>query len=118
MSLKRKLELRNFSKSKKKDVSAIHPTLFKLVRDHPLNLKLVNECIDYNKVLAIQFGVMSRQKKIGEDERIWAKNKERDHKTYVKECEHYKKTGDWISNFYGKDQEYKIKWKSNIQKGE
>ena len=46
---------------------------------------------------------------------IKAKNKELDHKTYAKECEHYLKTGDWISNFYGMYQENKIIWKSQLR---
>ena len=33
---------------------------------------------------------------------------------YLKEIKHYLRTGDWISDFYGKDQEHKIKWRTVV----
>ena len=115
MSLKRKIVFQNFSKPKKKVIAAIHPTLSKLDKDHPLNPEIVKKWIVFNKGAAIEWGSISRQKKIGENERIEAKNKELDHKTYARECEHYLKTGDWISNVYGMYQENKIIWKSQLR---
>ena len=103
MSLKRKIVFQNFSKPKKKVVLAIHPTLSKLDKDHPLNPEIVKKWIVFNKGAAIEWGSISRQKK------------ELDYKTYAKECEHYLKTGDWISNVYGMYQENKIKWKSQLR---
>ena len=104
-----------YNKPKKKTVPVIHPTLSKLDDDHPLNPEKVKKWIVSNKEEANAYGVESRRKKIGENERVKARNKELDHKTYARECEHYLKTGDWITNVYGMYQENKITWKSQLR---
>lgn len=34
---------------------------------------------------------------------------------YIRHCEWYLRTGDWIDDFYGEHQEHKITWKTTVE---
>ena len=84
----------------------VHPSVLKKDKDHPLHIANVVEWLKHNEDMR----------------RIHAKNARKKHKGYlaqsliyegyVRELRHYLRTGDWISNFYGKDQEHKIIWRT------
>ena len=114
----------NFNKTvkKKEVIPDIHPSLLKLKDEHPIHPDRVIECIKYNKSMESNcrrnLNKKMRSKRIDKDnKRLETKlsNEILNCSFYVKECKHYLRTGDWISNFYGENQEHKTLWRSQIR---
>ena len=84
----------------------VHPSVLKKNKDHPLYVGEVEEWLKFND----------------EQRKIHAKNARKGHthslaqslihEGYVKEIRHYLRSGDWISDFFGKDQESKTIWRT------
>ena len=84
----------------------VHPSVLVKDKEHPLYIGNVEEWLKFND----------------EQRKIYAREARKGHKTalaqsliyegYVKEIRHYLRSGDWISNFYGKDQEHKTIWRT------
>jgi hypothetical protein len=83
-----------------------HPSVLKHDKDHPLYIKEVLTWIDHNKALASEHSRLARR---GDKDSM---SQRYIHEGYVKDIRHYLRTGDWISDFFGKNQEHKIKWRS------
>jgi len=83
-----------------------HPSVVKLNEDHPLNLKDVRDWLIYNEELAREHAKNARR---GDKKSIAQRYI---HEGYVKDIRSYLRHGDWISDFFGKNQEHKITWRT------
>jgi len=83
-----------------------HPSVVKLNEDHPLNLKDVRDWLIHNEELAREHAKNARR---GAKKSIAQRYI---HEGYVKDIRSYLRHGDWISDFFGKNQEHKIKWRT------
>ena len=83
-----------------------HHSVLKHDREHPLYIKDVADWLEHNDILAKEHAKLARR---GDNKSIAQRYI---HEGYVKDIRHYLRTGDWISDFFGKDQEHKIKWRS------
>ena len=83
----------------------VHPSVAALPDDDMFSLKSVRDWIKHNKELlseerrALRANVKGSQSKVTSIE------------GYVRNMEHYIRTGDWVDSFYGKEQGQKMKRK-------
>ena len=82
----------------------IHDRVAKLPKDHFLSLDSVKAWIKHNEELVKEHRKDVRNKVAG------AISKQASCEGYIKQMRHYLRHGDWCSDFYGKDEEYKITW--------
>ena len=80
-----------------------HPSVTKLDKDHALFINNVVSWFDYN----VQEALACRSKFRLGDKSMLAQRYI--HEGYVKDIRHYLRTGDWISEFFGKHQEHKVR---------
>ena len=116
LSEERKQELRDqLTKARKKKAPAeyknIHPSVLKKPDDDPLSLKSVKKWIKHNKEKASAYLTNSRRRGATSKQSIIDKIRSENVKAYIRFMEHYLKSGDWISNFMGEDEEKKTQWK-------
>jgi len=116
LSEKRKQELRNqLSKARSKKKTAeyknVYPSVLAKPDDDPLSLKTVKKWIKHNKEKASAFLTNSRRRGASPKQSITDKINSENAKAYIRMMEHYLRTGDWISNFMGEDEEMKTQWK-------
>ena len=78
----------------------LHSKVLAVAKDEPLYISKVKEWIDYNNAMRKHYSSLARKNHKG------ALAQSLIHEGYVKEIKHYLRTGDWISDFYGKDQEF------------
>lgn len=83
----------------------VHPSVMEKSEDHILSYKNVKEWIAHNKDLA------SEEKQLVKSDVKGARSRLGIIEGYVRDMQHYLKTGDWISDFYGKEQGLKVKWR-------
>ena len=69
------------------------------------NIKL---WIKHNKEMIAALNGQSRSRSATDKERRTSENQSAGRKSYVRYCEYYLKTGDWISMFSGQDEEHKV----------
>ena len=86
----------------------VHPFVLKKDKDHPLHVANVEEWLKHNEDMRRIHAKDARKKHKGSLAQSLI------HEGYVREIRHYLRTGDWISDFYGKDQEHKIKWRTVV----
>ena len=116
LSEERKQELRDqLTKARKKKAPAkyknIHPSVLKKPDDDPLSLKSVKKWIKHNKEKASAYLTNSRRRGATPKQSIIDKIRSENVKAYIRFMEHYLRTGDWISDFMGDDEEKKTQWK-------
>ena len=116
LSEERKQELRDqLTKARKKKAPAeyknIHPSVLKKSDDDPLSVKSVKKWIKHNKEKASAYLTNSRGRGVSPKQIIQDKINADGAKAYIRMMEHYLKTGDWISNYMGEDEEKKTQWK-------
>ena len=116
LSEKRKQELRDQltkarSKKKTAEYKNVHPLVLEKPDDDPLSFVMVKKWIKHNKEKASAFLSQSRRRNISSKESTTQKSEGESAKAYVRSMEHYLKSGDWISNFQGADEELKTQWK-------
>jgi hypothetical protein len=75
-----------------------------------LSLKNVKLWIKQNKLKASAFASNSRRRNATPKQSILDLQKSDNTKAYVRMMEHYLKTGDWISNYMGENEETKTQW--------
>ena len=85
-----------------------HPSVFKKDKDHPLYIVNVEEWLKHNEDMYRLHAKYARKKLKGSLAQSLI------HEGYVRELRHYLRTGDWISDFYGKDQEHKTIWRTVV----
>ena len=116
LSEERKQELRNQltkarSKKKTAEYKNVFPTVLAKPDDDLLSLKSVKKWIKHNKEKASAFLTNSRRRGTTPKQSIADKINADSAKAYIRFMEHYLRTGDWISDFMGEDEEKKTQWK-------
>jgi len=83
----------------------IHESIRDLPEDHHLHWKKVRQWIKHNKELRAAENKNLRKNVKGSLARV------KIIEGYIRNMDTYLRTGDWVDNFYGQDQEKKISWK-------
>ena len=92
------------------------PSEYKNISKMVLNLpdedtysfKNIKAWIKHNKEMIAALNTQSRSRNATDKERRTSENQSAGRKAYVRYCEYYLKTGDWISVFSGQDEEHKV----------
>ena len=116
LSEKRKQELRDQltrarSKKSPAEYKNIHSKVLEVPDDDPLSLKSIKKSIKHSKDRASAYSVNSRRRGATPKQAIADSINSDNTKAYIRFMEHYLRTGDWISNFMGDDEEKKTQWK-------
>ena len=116
LSEERKQELRDqLTKARSKKSPAeyknIHPKVLEIPDDDPLSLKSIKKSIKHSKDRASAYSVNSRRRGATPKQAIADSINSDNTKAYIRFMEHYLRTGDWISDFMGEDEEKKTQWK-------
>ena len=116
LSEERKQELRDqLSKARSKRTPAeyknIYPSVLAKPDDDSLSLKSIKKAIKHNKEKSAAYLTNSRRRGASPKQVIQDKINADGAKAYIRMMEHYLRTGDWISNFMGDDEEKKTQWK-------
>ena len=116
LSEERKQQLRDqLDAARKKKAPAeyknVHPNVLAKPDDDPLSLKSIKKSIKHNKEKAAAFLTNSRRRGTTPKQSIADKINADGAKAYIRMMEHYLRTGDWISDFMGDDEEKKTQWK-------
>ena len=116
LSEERKQQLRDqLDAARKKKAPAeyknIHPIVLKKPDDDPLSLKSIKKAIKHNKEKASSYLTNSRRRGASPKQSIADKINADGAKAYIRFMEHYLRTGDWISDYMGDDEEKKTQWK-------
>jgi len=116
LSEERKQQLRDqLDAARKKKAPAeyknIHPNVLAKPDDDPLSLKSIKKSIKHNKDKASAFLTNSRRRGASPKQSIADKIHADNTKAYIRFMEHYLRTGDWISDYMGDDEEKKTQWK-------
>tara|TARA_R100000656_G_scaffold9574_1_gene10389 strand:- start:45 stop:338 length:294 start_codon:yes stop_codon:yes gene_type:complete len=77
-----------------------HPSVLKKDKDHILYRDNVENWLKFNNE---QHKILAKAARKGHKESL---AQSLIHEGYVKEIRHYLRTGDWISDFFGRDQEH------------
>ena len=116
LSEERKQELRDqLTKARKKKAPAeyknIYPSVLAKPDDDPLSVKSIKKWIKHNKEKASAYLINSRRRGATPKQSIIDKIRSENVKAYIRFMEHYLRTGDWVSNYMGADEEMKTQWK-------
>tara|TARA_B100000029_G_scaffold237774_1_gene234830 strand:+ start:175 stop:630 length:456 start_codon:yes stop_codon:yes gene_type:complete len=116
LSEERKQQLRDqLDAARKKKAPAeyknVHPIVLAKPDDDPLSLKSIKKAIKHNKDKASSFLTNSRRRGASPKQSIADKISADGAKAYIRFMEHYLRTGDWISDYMGDDEEKKTQWK-------
>ena len=116
LSEKRKQELRDqLTKARSKKAPAeyknIYPTVLAKPDDDPLSFVTVKKWIKHNKEKASAYLTNSHRRGATPKQSIIDKIRSENVKAYIRFMEHYLRTGDWISDFMGDNEEKKTQWK-------
>ena len=116
LSEERKQELRDQltkarSKKKTAEYKNVYPSVLTKPDDDPLSLKSIKKSIKHNKEKAAAYLTNSRRRGTTPKQSIADKINADGAKAYIRMMEHYLRTGDWISDFMGDDEEKKTQWK-------
>ena len=116
LSEERKQELRDqLSAARKKKAPAeyknVHSIVLAKPDDDPLSLKSIKQSIKHNKEKASSYLTNSRRRGASPKQSIADKINADGAKAYIRFMEHYLRTGDWISDYMGDDEEKKTQWK-------
>ena len=95
-------------KRKPAEYKNVSKVVIALPDDDKYSFKNVKEWIRHNKEMVAALGKQARGRYVGEKERRIAENQAHSRKSYIRYCEHYLKTGDWIGMFSGQDEEHKV----------
>ena len=102
----RMIEMRK--KRKPAEYKNISKVVLTLPDDDKYSFKNVKEWIKHNKEMVAALGKQGRGRYVGEKERRIAENQASSRKAYIRYCEFYLKSGDWIGLFSGQDEEHKV----------
>ena len=95
-------------KRKPAEYKNVSKVVIALPDDDKYSFKNVKEWIRHNKEMVAALGKQARGRYVGEKERRIAENQASSRKAYIRYCEHYLKTGDWIGMFSGLNEEHKV----------
>jgi len=86
----------------------ISKMVMSLPDDDTYSFKNIKAWIRHNKEMVSALNAQSRSRNSTDKERRIAENSAHSKKAYIRYCEYYLKTGDWISMFSGQDEEHKV----------
>jgi len=86
----------------------ISKMVLNLPDDDTYSFKNIKAWIKHNKEMISALNAQSRSRNATDKERRTSENLSQSKKAYVRYCEYYLKTGDWISMFSGQDEEHKV----------
>ena len=95
-------------KRKPAEYKNINERVLALPDDDNYSFKSVKEWIRHNKEMITALGKSARGRYVGEKERKIAESQAASRKAYIRYCEFYLKSGDWIGMFSGQDEEHKV----------
>ena len=84
----------------------VSPSVIALPDDHVLSYKKVKEWIKHNREKASPLRGEVRRNVKGSIAKL------ADIEAYIRQMKHYIQHGDWPSDYYGKDEQMRIKWKT------
>ena len=90
---------------------SIHPNVLELEDEHPISAKNVKDWIAWNQD---KLPELKRQVRLKERHSM---SKLADIESYIRNLRSYLKGGQWMDNFYGREQERKVKWVTIVPKG-
>jgi hypothetical protein len=90
---------------------SIHPNVLELDDEHPLTAKNVKDWINWNKDKLPELKRAARMKEKGSIAKL------ADIESYIRNLNGYLRGGQWVDDFYGREQERKIKWVTIVPKG-
>ena len=103
---KRMIEMRK--KRKPAEYKNISKAVLALPDDDTYSFKNVKEWISHNKTVISSLNSQAKNREINEKERKIAESQAASRKAYIRYCEHYLRSGDWIGMFSGQDEEHKV----------
>ena len=95
-------------KRKPAEYKNVSERVLALPDDDNYSFKSVMEWIKHNKEMIAALGKSARGRYVGEKERKIAESQAASRKAYIRYCEFYLKSGDWIGMFSGQDEEHKV----------
>ena len=95
-------------KRKPAEYKNVSERVLTLPDDDTYSFKNVKGWIKHNKEMVAALGKQGRGRHIGEKEQRRAEMQAASRKAYIRYCEYYLKTGDWIGIFSGQDEEHKV----------
>ena len=96
------------AKKKPAEYKNIAKSVLDLPDDDKYSMKNVKEWIKEAKDQVAAFNKTARSLRISPQDKQKAANSAEHKKAYIRYCEHYIKTGDWIGMFSGKHEEQKV----------
>ena len=96
------------AKKKPAEYKNIAKSVLALPDDDKYSMKNVKEWIKESKDQVAAFNKTARSMKISPQDKQKAQNAADAKKAYIRYCEHYLKTGDWIGMFSGKEENHKV----------
>jgi len=95
-------------KRKPAEYKNVNERVLTLPDDDTYSFKNVKGWIKHNKEMVAALGKQGRGRHVGEKEQRRAEMQAASRKAYIRYCEFYLKTGDWIGMFSGQDEEHKV----------
>ena len=95
-------------KRKPAEYKNISKVVLALPDEDEYSFKNVKEWIKESKDLVSQYNKQARSAKNSPSDRQIASNLADNKRAYIRMCEHYLKTGDWIAMYSGKNEEHKV----------
>ena len=95
-------------KRKPAEYKNVNERVLALPDDDTYSFKSVRGWIKHNKEMVAALGKSARGRYVGEKERRIAEMQAASRKAYIRYCEFYLKSGDWIGMFSGQDEEHKV----------
>ena len=96
------------AKKKPAEYKNIAKSVLDLPDDDKYSMKNVKEWIKEAKDQVAAFNKTARSLRISPQDKQTAANSAEHKKAYIRYCEHYLKTGDWIGMFSGKEENHKV----------
>ena len=96
------------AKKKPAEYKNIAKSVLALPDDDKYSMKNVKEWIKESKDQVAAFNKTARSMKVSPQDKQKAQNSADAKKAYIRYCEHYLKTGDWIGMFSGKEETYMV----------
>ena len=96
------------AKKKPAEYKNIAKSVLALPDDDKYSMKNVKEWIKESKDQVAAFNKTARSLRISPQDKQKAANSAEHKKAYIRYCEHYLKTGDWIGMFSGKEENHKV----------
>ncbi len=101
--------MKNMRKKRKPaEYKNVNERVLTLPDDDTYSFKNVKGWIKHNKEMVVALGKQGRGRHVGEKEQRKAESQAASRKAYIRYCEYYLKTGDWIGIFSGQDEEHKV----------